>query len=51
MLRAVYSPSTLPLQPRPDPLVLFVHQALLAMIYQTAGPEQPDKQGDARVAA
>jgi len=34
MSRAVYSPCTLPVQPPPDPLLLFIQQALLTLLYR-----------------
>jgi len=34
MSRSVYSPSTLPVEPRPDPLLVFIQQALLSLVYR-----------------
>jgi hypothetical protein len=34
-MRPLYSPSTMPLPPAPDPLLLFIRQAQLALVYGT----------------
>ena len=34
MSRSLYSPSTLPVEPRPDPVLMFVQQALLSLVYR-----------------
>jgi hypothetical protein len=35
-MRPLYSPSTMPLPPAPDPLLLFIRQAQLALVYGTS---------------
>jgi hypothetical protein len=52
MSRSLYSPGTLPVQPRPDPLLLFIQQAQLTLFYKERSSESESKNaGDARVAA
>jgi len=52
MARPVYSPSTLPCQPRPDPLLLFIQQAQITLLYREPASESDSTgQGHARVAA
>jgi hypothetical protein len=34
-MRPLYTPSTMPLPPAPDPLLLFIRQAQLALLYKT----------------
>jgi hypothetical protein len=52
MSRPVYSPSTLPFQPRPDPLLRFIQQAQIILLYRTPACVREAKgQGHARVAA
>jgi hypothetical protein len=34
MSRSLYTPSTQPVQPRPDPLLLFIQQAQLILLYR-----------------
>jgi hypothetical protein len=33
MIRALYTPSSCPAMPRPGPLLLFIQQAQLALVY------------------
>jgi hypothetical protein len=52
MSRPMYSPSTLPVQPRPDPLLLFIQQAQLTLLNRERSSESGSKSlGNARVAA
>jgi hypothetical protein len=39
MSRPMYSPSTLPVQPRPDPLLLFIQQAQLTLLNRERSSE------------
>ena len=41
MSRTVYTPSTLPVQPRPDPLLLFIQQAQLILLYRERSFGEP----------
>jgi hypothetical protein len=34
MTRPVYTPSTMPVQPAPDPLLLFIRQAQVTILYR-----------------
>jgi len=34
MSRSLYSPCTLPVEPRPEPLLMFIQQALLSLVYR-----------------
>jgi hypothetical protein len=43
MLRPVYSPSTMPAPPAPDPLLLFIQQAQLTLAYKKRGARDLEK--------
>ncbi len=43
MLRPVYSPSTMPVPPAPDPLLLFIQQAQLSLDYKKRGARGLEK--------
>jgi hypothetical protein len=43
MLRPVYSPSTMPVLPAPDPLLLFIQQAQLTLAYKKRGARDFEK--------
>jgi hypothetical protein len=52
MSRAVYSLSTMPVQPQPDPLLLFIQQAQLTLLYgERSSGSDSKSHPDARVAA
>ena len=34
MTRPLYTPSTMPVPPAPDPLLLFIHQAQVTILYR-----------------
>ena len=52
MSRPLYAPSTLPVQPRPDPLLLFIQQAQLTLLNRERSSESGSKSlTHARVAA
>jgi hypothetical protein len=52
MTRPIFSASTLPIQPYQGPLLLFIQQAQLTMLYRERSSESPlDSDPDARVAA
>jgi hypothetical protein len=52
MTRQIFSPSTLPVEPPPDRLLLFIQQAQLTMLYRERSSERAlDGDRDARVAA
>ena len=52
MPRAVYSPSTMPVPPKPDPLLLFIQQAQLTLLYGERTSESDSKsRSEVRVAA
>jgi hypothetical protein len=52
MPRPAFSPATMPAQPRPDPLLLFIQQAQMALLYRGESPSSASKGPlDARVAA
>ena len=38
MSHVAYTPSTMPIQPRPDPLLLFIQQAQLTVLYREPSP-------------
>ena len=52
MTRLMYSPSTLPVEPPPDRLLLFIQQAQLTLLYRECSAKSPLKSDcDARAAA
>jgi hypothetical protein len=52
MSRPVFSPATMPAQPGPDPLLLFIQQAQMALLYREESPSSTSNGPlDARVAA
>ena len=52
MSRPAFSPATMPAQPRPDPLLLFIEQAQMALLYREESPSSASKGPlDPRVAA
>jgi hypothetical protein len=51
MPRPTYSPCTLAIQPRPDPLLLFIQQALLTLVYSDRSPaSRSERRNDVNVA-
>ena len=51
MSRPVFSPATMPAQPRPDPLLLFIQQAQMALLYRDESPSASNGPLEVRVAA
>ncbi len=52
MTRPIFSPSTLPVEPPPDRLLLFIQQAQLTLLYRECPSKSTLKSDrDARVAA
>jgi hypothetical protein len=52
MTRLIFSPSTLPVEPTPDRLLLFIQQAQLTLLYRECSSKSALKSGrNARVAA
>ena len=52
MTRFIYSPSTVPVEPPPDRLLLFIQQAQLTLLYRECSSKSALKSDrDARVAA
>jgi hypothetical protein len=48
---SMYSPCTVPVQPRPDPVQLFIQQALLTLVYREhSSATNSDRKDVARVA-
>jgi hypothetical protein len=52
MTRPIFSPSTLPVEPPPDRLLLFIQQAQLTLLYSECSSKNAlNSDRDARVAA
>ena len=52
MTRPLFSASTLPVQPPPDPLLLFIQQSQLTLLYRERSSESAlNSDPDARAAA
>ena len=52
MPRTIYSPSTMPVQPAPDPLLLYIQQAQLTLLYgERTSESDPKSRPGTRIAA
>jgi hypothetical protein len=51
MTRQIFSPSTLPVEPRPDRLLLFIQQAQRTLLYRECSSKCALNRDRARVAA